>query len=313
MPPSNDNLNLTPRTTFDTPTLAFNFPGLLVGVAEYDEGPTGCTVFRFPGGVPTAVDVRGGMVGMTQDNDYCSAICLAGGSLMGLEASSGVAAEIFAQGEHRVDRQAVMNGVIIYDFARDNTIYPDKALGRAALAAAQEGVFPLGARGAARNASVGGILGFDRKESSGQGGAYRQVGGVKIAVFTVVNALGVVINRKGEIVRGNLDPVTKQRRDVLTELEEQIANGTVEHPPHRNTTLSVVVTNLKMPYESLKQLGRQVHSSMARAIYPFHTLLDGDVLFTVSTEAVESQMNIASLGMIASELMWDAVLSAVGE
>lgn len=33
-------LELTPRTAFDGPALSFDFPGLLIGVAEYDEGPT---------------------------------------------------------------------------------------------------------------------------------------------------------------------------------------------------------------------------------------------------------------------------------
>ena len=48
----------------------------------------------------------------------------------------------------------------------------------------------------------------------------------------------------------------------------------------RHTTLTVLVTNVAFPRELLRQLGRQVHSSMARAIQPFHTPEDGDVLFT---------------------------------
>jgi L-aminopeptidase/D-esterase-like protein len=313
MPVSNDHLNLTPRTTFNTPILSFDIPGVLVGVAEYDEGPTGCTVFHFPTGLKTAIDVRGGMVGMTQDNDWCHAICLAGGSLMGLEAVSGVAAGIFAQGDHSIDRQPVMNGAIIYDYgSRKNTIYPDKALGRAALEAAKPGVFPLGARGAGRSAGVGGILDFTRGESSGQGGAYRAIGDVKIAVFTVVNALGAVVDRSGKVVRGNLDHATGQRRDIIADLEERIAQGHLTDSTQGSTTLTVLVINQKLHNRALPQLARHVHSSMARAIRPFHTILDGDVLFAVNTAAVESDMSLATLGLLASELAWDAVLSAVG-
>lgn len=40
-------------------SLSFDFPQMRVGVAEYDEGPTGTTVFYFPAGVKGAVDVRG--------------------------------------------------------------------------------------------------------------------------------------------------------------------------------------------------------------------------------------------------------------
>ncbi len=52
-----------PRTSFDGPVLEFDFPGLLIGIAEYDEGPTGVTVFYFPNRVKGAVDVRGGSPG----------------------------------------------------------------------------------------------------------------------------------------------------------------------------------------------------------------------------------------------------------
>ncbi len=92
---TNRNTTLTPRTSFDGPTLTFDFPGLEIGVAEYDEGPTGCTVFSFPGGAATAIDERGGWVGRTIGYDWNHAICLAGGSLYGLEAAAGVSAALF--------------------------------------------------------------------------------------------------------------------------------------------------------------------------------------------------------------------------
>jgi L-aminopeptidase/D-esterase-like protein len=314
MATSNDHLNLTPRTDFDGPTLNFDFSRMLIGIAEYDEGPTGCTVFRFPGGLPTAIDVRGGMVGTTQENDWCSAICFAGGSLLGLEATSGVSAGILEQGGYSLATgMSVMNGAIIYDFRwRENTIYPDKALGRAALETAQAGVFPLGARGAGRSAGVGGLFGRERVETSGQGGAFREVAGVKIGIFTVVNAVGAIYNRAGQVVRGNLNPATGQREDVVADLEAQIAAGKYNPPTTGNTTLTLLVTNQKLEMTELTQLGRQVHSSMARAIRPFHTMFDGDVFYSVSTNEVESSLAVAGLGLIASELAWDAILTAVG-
>ena len=68
-PITNDTLTLSPRTTFDGPALAFDFPGLLIGVAEYDEGPTGCTVLVFPGPgmAMTSLDLRGGSIGYVGD------------------------------------------------------------------------------------------------------------------------------------------------------------------------------------------------------------------------------------------------------
>ena len=51
---------------------------------------------------------------------------------------------------------------------------------------------------------------------------------------------------------------------------------------------------------------------MARAIHPFHALTDGDVLFATTTNEVENEaLDSVTLGVVTSELAWDAVLSAV--
>ena len=53
---------------------------------------------------------------------------------------------------------------------------------------------------------------------------------------------------------------------------------------------------------------------MARAIHPFHALTDGDVLFAATTNEVENEaLDSVALGVIASELAWDAVLAAVAD
>ena len=60
---SQDAAKPTPHLTYDGPALTFDFPGVMVGVAEYEEGPTGTTVLYFPKPVVGAVDVRGGAPG----------------------------------------------------------------------------------------------------------------------------------------------------------------------------------------------------------------------------------------------------------
>ena len=101
--PSNDTLQLSPRTELEGPALELDFPGLEIGCAEYDEGPTGCTVFHFPDGASVQTDIRGGSPGTFGGGyEWVNAICLAGGSLYGLEAVSGVAAELFALVLHLV-------------------------------------------------------------------------------------------------------------------------------------------------------------------------------------------------------------------
>ena len=315
---SNDSVRLVPRTEFDGPALELDFPGLRIGVAEYDEGPTGCTVFHFPEGAAAATDVRGGSPGTTGGFEWVSAICLAGGSLYGLEAATGVAAELFAARDYAVGWTdiATVSGAIIFDYGRRETsIYPDKELGRAAFRAAREGRFPLGQRGAGRSAGVGKTFGLDYGEPGGQGAAYRRLGETLIAVFTVVNAVGAVVDREGHVVRGHLDPADGTRRALVEWVEERIAAGEPVHPlaPPGNTTLTVVATNQTLDRRVLQQLGRQVHASMARAIQPFQALVDGDVLYAVSTNAVDDPaLDSLGLGVVASELAWDAVLRAVG-
>jgi L-aminopeptidase/D-esterase-like protein len=297
--------------------LRFDFPSLRVGVAEYDEGPTGCTVFHFAKAALCAVDVRGGSAATIMGGDGpIDALCFAGGSSYGLEAASGVMAELFSQRgfAHRFHEIAVVQGAVIFDFVvRSSSVYPDKALGRAAFRAAQSGVYPLGRRGAGRSATVGKAFDFPNQlESSGQGGAFRQVGSTKVAVFTVVNAVGAILDRTGRVVRGNHDPATGHRLTAWENLERNLTKPAKsdDSVTPRNTTLTAVVTNQKLTAWSLTMLARQVHSSMGRAIAPFHTWSDGDVLYAITTsEVADTTLNLTSLGILASELAWDAILN----
>src|SRR5438874_1811345 len=202
---TNDNAQLVPRTSFDGPELRFDFPGLEIGVAEYDEGPTGCTVFHFPGGpAACSIDIRGGSPAVSGAGiELVEAVCFAGGSLYGLEAAAGVAAELLARREYRTGwlQIPLVAGAIIFDWGpRDNAVYPDKELGRAALRSAAAGSFPLGRRGAGRSATAGKLFAYDEREPAGQGGAFRRIGATGVAVFTGVNAMGAIVDG-GEAVR----------------------------------------------------------------------------------------------------------------
>jgi len=316
IPRSNDTLDLVARTELAGPALGFDFPGLAIGCAEYDEGPTGCTVFSFlPDGAACSMDVRGGSPGTLGGYDWVHAVCFSGGSLYGLEAATGVSAEILSQRDYAVGWEEIplVSGAILFDFgARDTSVYPDKDLGRAALRAARPGRFPLGRHGAGRSATVGKTFGHSGREPGGQGAAFRQLGEAKLAVFTVVNALGAVVDRDGTVVRGHLDESTGMRAGLVSGAEARLAEGQPVRSPPGSTTLTVAVTNQTLDSRPLQALGRHVHTSMARAIQPFHALADGDVLFAVTTNEVDSPaLETVGLGIVASELAWDAVLSAV--
>jgi len=293
---TNDLDHPVPRTKLpDGRVFEFDFPGLEIGVAEYDEGPTGCTVFSFGKRASVSIDVRGGSPDVSAGHrEEIEAVCFAGGSLYGLEASAGAAAELFAKRSYSTKWTdiALVSGAILFDYGRrSNAIYPDKELGRAAVRAMRPGVFPLGARGAGRSATASHGAGA---ELAGQGGAYRESGPTKILAFVVVNAYGCIVDRAGKIVRGRpAGPVP----------------GRVS--PSANTTLSLVVTNQRLDNLQLRSIGRQVHSSMARGIQPFHTRWDGDVNYIVSTRQVANpDLDEVSVRELESDAMWDAILQS---
>jgi hypothetical protein len=174
----------------------------------------------------------------------------------------------------------------------------------------------LGAQGAGRMAMQGAFFGCDAH--SGQGGAFRQIGQLKIAAFTVVNAGGAIVDRQGRLVKCDRNPAWGPDEQV-SDLLKRIGSGsllTAAGPsgPTNNTTISLVVTNRKMSAAELQRLAVQVHTSMSRAIQPFSTADDGDTLFAVSTQEVdvtEAQLSDMQIDTISGELMWDAVLASV--
>jgi len=291
--------------------LVFEMPSMRIGTADYALAGTGCTVFDFKKRAMMVTDCRGGAIGALGTHyPVVDSICFAGGSAYGLEAIMGVGAELHRRVDYSTDWQDIglAAGAIIFDYRfRENAVYPDKALGRAAHKNAIEGQFSQGRFGAGSSASAGKALvgaGLEG-ELTGQGAAFTKVGNVEIFVATILNPFGAIVDRSGEVVRGNFDPRTNQRSHVHEHLSAR------NSPEMGNTTLTLMVTNLKLPRAALQQVAKQVHSSMARGIQPFHTEFDGDVLFAVSTEEVEE--NTAqpfALGTYASELAWDAILKA---
>lgn len=325
----------TPKTDKSGPSLKFDFPAMRVGVAEYDEGPTGTTVFYFPNGVKGAVDMLGGSPGELNaeilqnayDRRMVQAVVFSGGSWYGLSAATGVANGIkkLRAAEGNVDFIAGVVGAIIFDIGgrRFSRVTPDDALGEAALCSAEPGWFPLGARGAGRFAMQGAYFApadnaaaYGAWAHSGQGGAFRTSGPTRVGVFTVVNALGKIVDRNGRTVRCGRNEPGKDCppiKDILLPTETTAARfGERTDGATANTTITLVVTNQKLQFAGLQRLAAQVHASMARAIQPFGTQADGDILYAVTTDEVDNpRLNLTELGILASETAWDAVLASV--
>jgi 6-aminohexanoate-oligomer endohydrolase len=291
----------------------FDFPEIKVGCAHYPLGPTGVTIFSFQKRLRTVVDHRGGCPGtlftdqLRNDNASLDALVFTGGSLYGLEAAIAISTAIFEERKKSTKWNdiALVSGAVIYDFTmRKSSLFPDKRLARAAFKAAETGIFPLGGRGCGAGASAGKWLYKNTvPEWTGQGAAFLKKGSTKIAVFTVVNSLGALYNRSNKVVRGHLNPTTKRR--IAMPGSESVK------PEGGNTTLTFVLVNHALESSVLRSLARQVHSSMARAIQPFHGLSDGDVLYAATTDSVKRpEHNSYQLAAMASECAWDAVLNS---
>jgi L-aminopeptidase/D-esterase-like protein len=331
LPGDADQSRLVPIVNAGEQLLRFDWPALSIGTGEYAAGPTGVTVFHFPKRASGAVDVRGGSPG-TVNTDYLrqgypgpqlDAVVFAGGSAYGLEATTAVASAMKDDGLRggAWDNIGFAAGAIIYDLGdrRLNEVYPDKRLAQAAFRAARPGVFPLGAHGAGRFAMNGRLFGCN--VYSGQGGAFRQVGDLKIAAFVVVNAVGVVTTRDGRVAacyRAPQWPADLRVSDLFARFPAS-ARGEWPSPaaePRGNTTISLIVTNRRLEPAQLQRLAAQVHTSMARAIQPFATEFDGDVLYAASTGELEppaTSFEAVGIDVLAAEVMWDAVLASIPE
>lgn len=323
-----------PHVSFDGPALTFDMPDVLVGVAEYEEGPTGTTVLDFAKPVKAAVDVRGGGPGtintdalrLAYDESFVNAIVLSGGSSYGLSAATGVANAfkdaITDPGSWQ--NVATVPGAIIFDLddRRFNDVTPDDALGRAALNAARTGWCPLGARGAGRFAETGAYFGI--QQHSGQGAAFRRSGETKVLVVTVINADGLVVDRNGQVLRcaqpvngrcGSIAEMLSAHLASLVNSRQARVSSRKSQGLTANTTVTVVVTNRALPFWALQRLAVQVHTSMGRAIQPFSMSDDGDTLFAVTTGEAKgaeiSDEDLGNLGVLASETAWDAILASL--
>jgi L-aminopeptidase/D-esterase-like protein len=252
------------------------------------------------------------------------AVVFTGGSAYGEEAITAVASGLKDDGVRSgvPGNIGFVTGANIYDFLwhRLNEIYPDKRLAVAALHALRPGIFPLGAQGAGRMAMQGGF--FVCGAHSGEGGAFRRIGDVKIAAFVVVNAVGAITDRDGKMVSCHRSPdwddMTKTSDLIARAAKllnpDQTASPNTPSGLTNNTTISLIVTNRRMGPSDLQRLAVQVHTSMARAIQPFSTSEDGDTLFAVSTQEVgdlSSEPTLFEIDFIAAETMWDAILASV--
>src|ERR1700742_3898146 len=80
-----------------------------------------------------------------------------------------------------------------------------------------------------------------------------------------------------------------------------------------NTTIAAVVTDAALTKSQAKRLAMIAQTGMARAIYPVHAPLDGDVVFAAATgeKPIDPLFGLTELGMHAANTVARAIARGV--
>ena len=308
--------------------LITDIAGIRVGHADDARLASGVTAVIFDKPVVAAIDIRGGGPGTREDAaldpantvERIDGIALSGGSAFGLEAGGGVQAYLAEQGRGFVVRDAVIPivpGAICFDLLNGG----DKAWGRfapyrdlgyrAATAAADD--FTLGSVGAGLGATTATFKG-------GLGSASAKThSGITVGAIVVVNAVGSVtigdgpwfwaapFEQNSEFGGCGMPPSFSP--DMLA---MRIKGGPAPTSAE-STTLAVVATDAVLTKPQAKRLAMIAQTGMARAIYPVHAPLDGDVLFATATceKPIDPLVGLTELGMMAANVLARAIARGI--
>jgi D-aminopeptidase len=307
--------------------LVTDVPGLRVGHAGDAKLGSGATAIVFDAPVVASVDVRGGGPGTretalldpAQTVEGIDAIVLSGGSAFGLDAASGVQAYMREQGRGFRIRDAlvpIIPAAIMFDLLNGG----DKNWGRyppyrelgyeAAKIAAID--LALGSFGAGLGATTANLKG-------GIGSASALTNdGITVGALVVVNAVGTTVIGDGPhfwaapFEHNNEFGGRKWPAQILpADLALRAKGG-----PAENTTIAVIATDAKLNKSQCNRLAVMAQDGFARAIYPVHTPLDGDVIFAAATGAKpleDPYYGLAGLGMLAANVMARAIARGIYE
>jgi len=312
--------------------LLTDISGVRVGHADDAGLASGVTAVIFDEPAVAAIDVRGGGPG-TRDGalldlantvERIDALALSGGSAFGLEAGGGVQAWLAEQGRGFAVRGAtipIVPGAIMFDLLNGG----DKKWGRfppyrelgyaAAAAAAASHDFALGSIGAGLGATTANFKG-----GLGSASAVTK-DDIRVAALAVVNAVGSITIADGPwfwAAPFEIDGEFGARglpRAFTPQMLELRLKGAAAATAAENTTLAVVVTDAILTKPQARRLAMIAQTGFARAIYPVHAPLDGDVLFAAATgeKPVDPLLGLTELGMVAANTVARAIARGVYE
>jgi D-aminopeptidase len=307
--------------------LITDIAGIRVGQAGDEVLGSGVTAIVFDEPAVAAADLRGGGPG-TRDTELLDpamtvqtvdAICMSGGSAFGLDAASGVQAWLaergrgFAVGHVRVP---IVPSAILFDLTNGGNkswgrFPPYRELGYAAAEHATQD-FALGSAGAGLGATT-----VNLKGGLGSASA-RTAQGFTVGAIVAVNAVGSVtvgdtphfwaapFEQDAEFGgRGWPGPFPKQA------LAPRLKGGAPQ-----STTPALVATDAALSKAQCKRLAVMAQTGLARAIYPVHTPLDGDIVFAAATgrkPLADPLADLTAIGALAANVLARAVARGVYE
>ncbi len=313
--------------------LITDIAGLRVGNTSDDEAKTGATVLICDQPVVASLHVMGGGPG-TRDTELLSpenlvesvdALVLSGGSAFGLDTASGVQAALRELGrgyQVGLNRIPIVPSAILFDLQNGGNkqwgrYAPYRELGFDAVGNAAAD-FDLGSAGAGTGATTANCKG-------GLGSASTELcftSGEKITVgaLVAVNALGSTLvgdskhfwaapfELNGEFGGyGFPTPMPESARELCIKHRNSQSVGT-------NTTIAIVATDAELTKSQAKRLAISAHDGLARAIWPCHTPMDGDLVFAIATGQSGKPVtldDLIDLGAIAASTLARAIARGV--
>jgi L-aminopeptidase/D-esterase-like protein len=302
----------------NTPSIT-DVDGICVGHAHDLEARTGCTVILPEEGAVAGVDVRGSAPG-TREIDLLrpvrlvqrvNAVLLTGGSAFGLDAAGGVQQFLEERDigyDVGVTKVPIVPTAVIFDLSvGDPKVRPDKIMGYQACANASDQETSQGLIGVGAGATAGKLLGQKSAMNGGVGISSARLGKTTVGVLVVLNSLGNVIDpASGKTLAGARDPKTGALVDPVRLLSSFDRSSFAQAT---NTTLTVVATDASLTREHATKVAQMAQDGIARAIYPAHTMYDGDVVFALSVGDKHADLN--ALGTVAADLVAQAIVRAV--
>jgi L-aminopeptidase/D-esterase-like protein len=307
--------------------LLTDIAGVRVGHADDAGLGSGVTAVIFDEPAAASIDVRGGGPGTREGAlldlanmvETINGIALSGGSAFGLEAGGGVQAWLAEQGRGFRIREAVVPivpGAICFDLLNGGNknwgrFAPYRDLGYAAAVSAATD-FALGSVGAGMGAHVATLKG-------GLGSASAKTeAGVSVGALAVVNAVGNVTVGDGPWfwaapfeIDGEYGGRGLPQSFTPDMLKMRVKGGPASAIEH--TTLAVVVTDAVLTKPQAKRLAMIAQTGFARAIYPVHSPMDGDVVFAAATgeKPIDPLVGMTELGMVAANVVARAIARGV--